>query len=608
MNDTTQVSRRQFLSAAALTAAGGTLLLAGCTPPGPKVAEATGGSGESAAVGSGMGKHGTFNVEVVASEGSVKRITVLDSRETQGMGDVAMDKIKQLVLDNQTLNVDTVSGATLSSMAFVAAVGDALDQLGEDSSQWKERDKAVEQAAEALPASADIVVIGSGGTGFAAAITAANAGREVVLIEKMGVFGGDTSLSGGEMAVPGNWIQVNEGVEDGPELLKEDMLKGGDLKGDPDLVSIIAQGAYDSSQWLTFEGGVCWEHNCLFFGGHSVKRSLVPRGHSGSEMTVKLTQRAREIKTLSLFDNTRALELVKGPDGAVTGVKTQSTVDGSEHLIACKAVVLATGGFGSNLEMRMKYNPAMDESILSTDSVGITGDGIVMGEAIGAALIDMEYIQTYPTCDPSTGALLYVGDMRLDNHAIMVNKEGKRFVEELDRRDVLSSAIVEQTGGLAYMLFNQAGADETGLLTIHDDEYENLESRGIIAKGDTLEAVCEPFGVDAAALKATVDRWNQFVKDGEDADFKYRGALNPLEGGPYYLMSYKPAVHYTMGGLHINTDACVLDTNNAVIPGLYAAGEVAGHKMGTNRLGSCSMSDIYTFGRIAGKNAAAFSA
>jgi fumarate reductase flavoprotein subunit/urocanate reductase len=604
----TQVSRRQFLSAAALTAVGGTLLLAGCAPSGSKDVESTGNSGESAAVGSGMGKHGTFNVEVVASEGSIKRITALDSRETQGMGDVAMDKIEKLILDNQTLNIDTVSGATLSSIAFITAVGDALDQLGEDSSQWKARDKAVEQATEALPASTDIVVIGSGGTGFAAAITAANSGREVVLIEKMGIFGGDTSLSGGEMAVPGNWIQGNEGIEDSPEFLKEDMLKGGDFKGDPELVSIIAQGAYDSSQWLTFEGGVCWEHNCLFFGGHSVKRSLVPRGHSGSEMIVKLTRRAQEIKTIKLFDSTRALELIKGSNGAITGVKTQNMIDGSEHTIECKAVILATGGFGSNLEMRMKYNPAMDESILSTDSVGVTGDGIVMGEAIGAALIDMEYIQTYPTCDPSTGALLYVGDMRLDNHAIMINKEGKRFVEELDRRDVLSSAIIEQTGGLAYMLFNQAGADETRLLVIHADEYENLESRGVIAKGDTLEAACEPFGIDATALQATVDRWNQFTKDGKDADFNYRSVLNPIEDGPYYIMSYKPAVHYTMGGLRINTDACVLDTNDAVIPGLYAAGEVAGHKMGTNRLGSCSMSDIYTFGRIAGKNAAAFSA
>ena len=400
-----------------------------------------------------MGKHGQFDVEVMVTDGNLDRITVLNSRETPGMGDVAMEELTQLIVDNQTLNVDTVSGATLSSMAFIGAVSDALDQAGQKSSDWRKRDKATPAQTE-LPASAELV-------------------------------------------------------------------KSGD---------------------------------------------------------------------------------------AITGVKVKNTVTGEESTIACKAVVLASGGFGSNIDMRVKYNPAMDDSILSTDSVGATGDGITMGEAAGANLIDMQYIQTYPVCDPETGSLLYVGDVRLESRAIMVNKEGDRFVEELDRRDVLSNAIVEQTDGKAYMLFNQANADETGLLVTHEDEYENLEARKVIVKGDTLEAVCEPFGVDAAELAKTVEKWNQYCKDGNDPDFNFRGDFNAIEGGPYYLMAYKPAVHYTMGGLHINTDAQVLDDADAPIPGLYAAGEVAGHKMGTNRLGSCSMSDIYTFGRIAGKNAAAFSA
>ena len=453
----------------------------------------------------------------------------------------------------------------------------------------------------------DVVVVGGGGAGFAAAITAANAGKSVVLLEKMGVFGGDTALSGGEMAAPGNWIQVQEGIADSPDALAKDMLEGGDNAGDPALVQIIAEGALDSSQWLTFEGGISWKHDLMQFGGHNTKRSIIPITHSGSEMTTKLTKRAGEIDTLTLAKNSPAVELVKSGD-AITGVKVKNTVTGKESTIACKAVVLASGGFGSNIDMRVKYNPAMDDSILSTDSVGATGDGITMGEAAGANLIDMQYIQTYPVCDPETGSLLYVGDVRLESRAIMVNKEGDRFVEELDRRDVLSNAIVEQTDGKAYMLFNQANADETGLLVTHEDEYENLEARKVIVKGDTLEAVCEPFGVDAAELAKTVEKWNQYCKDGNDPDFNFRGDFNAIEGGPYYLMAYKPAVHYTMGGLHINTDAQVLDDADAPIPGLYAAGEVAGHKMGTNRLGSCSMSDIYTFGRIAGKNAAAFSA
>lgn len=593
-----------------MAALGGTLALAGCAPSGQgdskSASDSSNASGSRAGVGTGMGKHGAFNVSVQVTDGHLDRIAVLDSRETPGMGDVAMDELTQLIVDNQTLNVDTVSGATLSSMAFIGAVGDALDQAGEDAGDWKKRDKATPAQTE-LPTSADVVVVGGGGAGFAAAITAANEGKNVVLLEKMGVFGGDTALSGGEMAAPGNWIQVQEGIPDSPEALAEDMLVGGDNVGDPALVQIIAEGALDSSQWLTFEGGVSWKHDLMQFGGHNTKRSIIPITHSGSEMTTKLTKRASEIDTLTLAKNSQATELVKEGD-AVTGVKVKNTVTGDESTIACKAVVLASGGFGSNIDMRVKYNPAMDESILSTDSVGATGDGITMGEAVGANLIDMEYIQTYPVCDPETGALLYVGDVRLESRAIMVNKEGKRFVEELDRRDVLSNAIVEQTDGKAYLLFNQANADPTGLLETHADEYENLESRKIIVKGDTLEAVCEPFGVDAAELAKTVEKWNQYCKDGSDPDFNFRGDFNAIEGGPYYLMAYKPAVHYTMGGLHINVDAQVLDDAGAPIAGLYAAGEVAGHKMGTNRLGSCSMSDIYTFGRIAGRNAAAFSA
>ncbi len=603
----TGLSRRKFLAGGAIAAVGSTLALAGCAPSGKKESSGSSAAGSTAGVGSGMGKHGTFNVEVMVTDGKLDRITVLDSRETPGMGDVAMDRLSKLMVDNQTLNVDTVSGATLSSMAFISAVSTALDQAGQKSNDWKKRDKAEYVSEVKLPSSTDVVVIGAGGAGFAAAITAANEGKNVVLMEKMGICGGDTALSGGEMAAPGNWIQKQMGIADSPENLVKDMLKGGDDKGDPALVQVIAEGALDSSEWLTFEGGVSWKHDLMQFGGHTTKRSIIPITHSGSEMTSKLTKRVNGIDEITLVENTEAIELIKGANG-ITGVKAKNNVTGEETTVNCKAVVMAAGGFGSNLEMRKKYNPEMDESILSTDSVGATGDGIVMGEKVGANLIDMQYIQTYPVCDPENGALLYVGDMRLEDRAIMINKEGVRFVEELDRRDVLSNAIKKQTDGKAYMLFNQKEADETGLLETHADEYENLEARKVIVKADTLEGAAEPFGIDAAALKATVDKWNQFCKDGKDTDFNYRAELIPIEEGPYYIMAYKPAVHYTMGGLHINTEAQVLDGAGAPIPGLFAAGEVAGHKMGTNRLGSCSMSDIYTFGRIAGKNAATFSA
>lgn len=602
------ISRRQFLAGSAIATAAGALSLTGCAPSGKATTSKTPSDASISTVGTGMGKHGNIQVEVVTNGGKIERINVLESRETSGLGDTSMDKLTNLIIDHQTLNIDTVTGATLSSMAFLGAVSEALDTAGEKPSEWKKRDKAVQPAPENLETTYDVIVIGTGGAGFTAAISAANKGKKVLLMEKLGVFGGSTALSGGEMAVPNNWIQNNLGISDNPSMLAEDMLKGGDYRGDPELVNVIANGVFDAAQWLTFEGGVSWEHDLLFFGGHSVKRSIIPTGHIGNAMTTKLTARAQSIDNITLIDNTKATELVKGSDGRIDGVNAVNTTTGDDLSFTCKAVVLACGGFGANVEMRAKANPNFGEQFNSTDSVGAQGDGLDMASKIGANLIDMDLIQTYPICDVDTGALIYLDDMRLDERTVMFNKEGKRFVEELGRRDVLSKAILAQTGQIAYEIWDQKAADDTKVVDIHADEFENLTSRNLCVKANTFEEVCEPFGIDAAALKTTIDTWNDYVDAGKDPEFNYRGKMSKINTPPYYVVAYKPAVHYTMGGLHINPDAEVLDTSGNPIPGLFAAGEVAGHKMGTNRLGSTSMADIYTFGRVAGNNAADFSA
>ncbi|MEG1512619.1 MAG: flavocytochrome c [Raoultibacter sp.] len=598
-----EISRRNFLTGSALAALGGGLALAGCSPAGSKGSSA---AGDGAYVGSAMGKHGNFDIEVVMKGGAIERINVLESNETLGLGDVAMDTMSKLIVDKQTLNVDTVSGATLTSMAFLSAVGDAVDASGAKASEWKKRDHAAVAVDEKMPTEADLIVVGSGGAGFTAAITAARLGKKVLFLEKLGVRGGSTALSGGEMAAPNCWIQNNLGLQDSPEQLAADMLKGGDNKGDPDLVNVIANGVLDATQWLTYEGGVSWENNLLFFGGHSVRRSMIPTGHIGNAMTTALTARCKKIDNITLIDYMKATELVKDASGAVTGVKAESTITGDPYTFKAKAVVLTTGGFGSNVEMRTKNNPEMGKSIGSTDCVGAMGEGLDMASAIGAELIDMQYIQTYPICDTETGALIYIDDMRLEGRTLMINKEGKRFVEELDRRDVLSKAITSQTGGVAYEIFNQAAEDETSVVQTHIHEFENLTSRKLMIKADTLEDACALFEIDAAELKKTIEHWNEMCKTKKDVDYNFRADMVPIEEGPYYLLVYKPAVHYTMGGLHINVNAEVLDTAGKTIPGLFAAGEVAGHKMGTNRLGSTSMADIYTFGRVAGKSAAAY--
>lgn len=601
------LSRRNFITGGALATLGGTLALAGCAPKGKSEGSSSvkEGAGAQSWTGTANGKGGKLDVEVIAKDNAIGHINVLASRESYGVGTAAIDLLSSLIVDNQTLNVDMVTGATVSSMAFLSAVEQAVDASGMKAREWKQRDKAVPAAPKGLEQKVDVVVVGAGGAGYAAALTAASAGKKVVLLEKLGITGGDTILSGGAMAVPHNWFQNKAGMQDSVAQMAHDMLVGGDNVGDPALVNVICEGAQNAFDWLVYEGGVAWQPYQRFFGGHTVARSLIPEGNEGSGIVCKLEKRAEDMKNLIVCRNTKAEELVQDSSGAVVGLKATNSATGDAYDFTCKAVVLCAGGFGANVDMRKKYNPEMDEKILSTDSVGATGDCHVMAEKIGANLIDMQYIQTYPTCDAQTGALLYVGNMRLENRAMCVNKEGDRFVEEMERRDVISNAVKAQTDGMGYMLFNQAGLDATDIATVNAAEFDGLMARNQLVKGDTIAEVCEPFSVNAAELEKTVEKWNGYCKGGKDLDFHYRAALNPLEGGPYYLMAFKPSVHYTMGGLHIDPEAHVLNNAGAVIPGLFAAGEQAGHKMGTNRLGSCSITDVIVFGRIAGANAAA---
>ena len=327
-------------------------------------------------------------------------------------------------------------------------------------------------------------------------------------------------------------------------------------------------------------------------------RSLVPHNESGVEIIQKLKAKADELG-ITVLTNTKATELVE-TDKKVTGVKA-TTKDGDVTFTASKGVVLATGGFGSNIEMRKEYNPEMDEKILSTCSPGSTGDGIVMAEKIGAATVDMSYIQTYPTCDITSGTLLYVGDVRLAGRSILVNKEGKRFVEELERRDVISKAVTEQTGGVSYMFWDEASMEASGVKEAHPEEYERLIKEKHLVKADTIEEAAAFFGIDAEALKKTIADYNQYAADGKDLEFNKRGKLVAFGEGPYYIMVSQPSVHHTMGGVVINTNAQVLDKDGKAIAGLYAAGEVTGGIHGTNRLGSDAIADITVFGRIAGE-------
>ncbi|WP_071393546.1 flavocytochrome c [Bacillus tuaregi] len=553
---------------------------------------------------SAKGMNGDVKVEVVLDESSIKSVKVLEHQESEGISDPAIEKIPQQIVDAQGLGIDTVSGASFTSKAILEAVTIALKEAGADVDALKKIKGDSSTANKDIETAYDVVVIGGGGAGLTSAITAAENGAKVVVLEKMPAVGGNTLISGGEMAAPGNWLQEKEGIEDSTDLFYEDILKGGDNESDPALIRVIADNALNEAIWLKDEVGVVWEDYMLFFGGHSVKRSLVPKNASGVELITKLEAKAKEMG-ITILTDTKASALIANSDDKETINAVEAEMNGDTVIFtAAKGVVLASGGFGANIDMRVKYNPEMDDKILSTTSAGSTGDGIVMAEAIGAQLDDMSFIQTYPTCDPETGRLLYVGDVRLEGRSILVNKEGKRFVEELERRDVISKATTETSDGYSYMFWDQASMVASKVDVKHKHEYDSLIDRGLLVKADTIDEAAKHFGIDAEALKETVKNYNEYAKNGKDLEFNKRGELVAFTDGPYYIMKSIPAVHHTMGGVKINPDAQVINTTGDIIKGLYAAGEVTGNIHGTNRLGSDAIADIIVFGRVAGKNAA----
>ena len=553
--------------------------------------------------GEAKGSNGPIKVAVTIDQEKITKIEVLEHHETDGVSDSVMTKIPAAIVAGQGLDVEVVSGASMTSHGVIEAITDALKKAGVDVDALSKIKVAL--ATEKIDKTDyEVVVIGGGGAGLAAAISAAEHGaKDIVLIEKLPAVGGNTLLSGGEMAAPNNWLQEKEGIKDSVDQFYEDILKGGDNENDPKLVRVLAENALDGAKWLRDDIGVTFEDYMLFFGGHSVKRSLVPLNASGAELVKKLKAKAEEMGVTILTDTDAKKILSK--DGNDHYDQVMALNNGEEVTFnASKGIILATGGFGSNLEMRVKYNKDMDDKILSTTSPGSMGDGLNIGEAIGGVLTDMSFIQTYPTCDPETGRLLYVGDVRLEGRSILVNLEGERFVEELERRDVISKAVTQQSDGHSYMFWDQSAMDASKVNVKHKEEYDSLIERGLMVKADTIEEAAKHFGINEKNLAATVEKYNGFAKAGKDEDFKKRGELVPFSEGPYYIMKSIPAVHHTMGGLMINTKAQLIDANQKPIDGVYAAGEVVGDIHGTNRLGSDAIADIIVFGRIAGEGAA----
>ncbi len=553
--------------------------------------------------GTGVGKHGDITVAVTFDNGKIQDIKVVKTAENPILAQKVFTELKDEIVAQNSTELDMISGATFSSKGLVDAVNDAAKKAGV--TLGKADKKALKKVARDLPKTSnyDVVVVGAGGAGFSAAITAKAAGANVVLLEKMPAVGGNSLISGAEMNVAKNWVQPKLGInDDSPELHATDTLKGGDGKGDMKVINVMTHQALDAAKWCRDYLGVQFEDdNLFFFGGHSRKRALIPVGHTGTEFIAKFQAKADELG-IPVITNMKAEELIKDKDGRVVGVK--ATMDGAEYTFNAKGgVVLATGGFGANPEMVKKYNPKIDERFKTTDAPGTTGEALYMAERAGAELVNMGYIQTYPICDPISGAIELIADARFDG-AIMLNQEGKRFVEELQRRDVLSEAILNQTGRYCWVLWNDNIGKISNTVKAHANEYEAFTKQGIMATCDDLKCIADFTKIPFDQLQATVKRVTDMAGKGNDKDFKHRAGLMDMSQGKYYVIKAVPSTHHTMGGVRINEKAEALTADGKVIPGLWAAGEVTGVTHGTNRLGGNAYTDIIVFGRIAGEAAA----
>ncbi|MFC3395982.1 flavocytochrome c [Brenneria rubrifaciens] len=432
----------------------------------------------------------------------------------------------------------------------------------------------------------DIVIIGAGGAGMSAAIEAHNQGAKVILLEKMPFAGGNTARAEAGLNAAGTELQKSRGITDSPEMFYEDTMKGGRNINNPEVVKTLTEHAKDSVIFLKENGADL--SDLTRTGGSRVDRTHRPAGGvaAGSFIATALIKKVKALD-IDLRTNTSATDILQNDKGQVTGVIAKGK-DGKAFTIDAKKVMITSGGFGANFDMIKQYDPKL-VGFKTTNAPGSLGEGIKMATKLKAKLVDMEYIQIHPSTVPGKGILITEA-VRGDG-AIMINENGKRFVNELLTRDVVSQSILKQPGAHAYLVFN----DE---LVNQNQATKSYFKQKLVAEGDTPDALAKAIDVDGNQLTQTINTYSAAVKAKKDSEFGRDSMKLALDSGKYYAIEITPGIHHTMGGIAINDKAQVLDVNGKVIPNLFAAGEAAGGVHGANRLGGNSLADIVTYGRI----------
>lgn len=559
------------------------------------------------------------------------------------MGGMAIKSISDDIVRYQTLNVDAVSGATVTSAAFKQAVGAALTQSGVNlAALQKPVPQKIKKFKGTRSESYDLVIVGAGGAGLSAAVTAGQAGKyRVIVLEKMPVIGGNTlrCASAFNTADPERQklLPMTDTLKDAvvkaisekpvseehrklmadvkakyeaylasgsktlfdcPEWHALQTYNGGDKVGHIPLIRTYAANTLDTLHWMQKLGtpvldrvsqgaGALWQRT------HQVDAP------AGTGLVEPLYKAAVKEGTKIVTGMKAESLIVK--NGRVVGVRASDKVGNNYAFNAKYGVILANGGYSQNKVLRQRSAPQLTADMVSTNQPGATGDGIVMATKIGAYTTGMNYVQVYPLATPGTGALQ--GRARkmsgLDD-VIDVNKNGERFVKEDARRDEFVAAIKKQPGAVCYDINDASIVKE---FNSFNENVETLVKLGRIYKSDTLAGLAKQLGMPAENLEKTVAEYNKMVEAKSDTKFGRKLFDQKIEKAPFYATPRAPSIHHTMGGLEINTKAQVVDVLGNPIPGLYAAGEVTGGIHGSNRLGGNATADVLTFGRIAAKSA-----
>ena len=602
------------------------------------------------------GHNGDLPMTVTLSQERIESIDIDTSGESEGIADVVFTRIPQQIVEGQTLNVDVLSGASVTSNGVIDGVAKAIKMAGANPDTLKKRPKAPSALATHDAAyTTDVVVVGAGGAGLTAASKVLQEGKKVIVVEKFPAIGGNTVRTGGPMnaadpawqngfaAKPGESHTLKEMAEldenqidpeyreDFRTLQKEivDYLAENDdpngylfdselfyrmqtylggkrtdqqgtvIYGQYDLVKTLTDRAMESVEWLEAIGVEFDKTDVTMPVGALWRRGHKPLKNEGYAY-VSALKAFVEKNGGQIITDTAVKNLII-EDGRVTGVVGEG-MNGQQVTVHADAVILASGGFGANTKMLKEYNTywtEIDDDIKTSNSPAITGDGILLGQQAGADLVGMGFSQMMPVSDPETGAL-FSGLQVPPQNFVMVNQKGERFVNEYGSRDLLTQAAIDN-GGLFYLI-----ADELIKNTAYNTSQEKIDKQvaaGTLYRADTLAELAEQIQVDPQVLTATIEKYNAAVDAGVDEEFGKDVFDLKVEVAPFYATPRKPAVHHTMGGLKIDVNTHVLDKEGAVIPGLYAAGEVAGGIHAGNRLGGNSLTDIFTFGRIAGKTA-----